>query len=205
METEYTVIQKIKYKINKSKYGTVFFVSTFAKFNLEYVSKLLADFERQDLLIRISKGVYIKAKKTRFGIVYPETTIIVNEIAKRDKAKIIPMGNTAANRLGFSTQVPMNSEYLTSGSSRVLKLGKRKVTLRHGAPRNFAYKGKVFPELVQALRSIGKQNISIQEDNRIFQILKENPEEETIKYDLLLAPVWIRQLIEKHIINSSNE
>ena len=54
------------------------------------------------------------------------------------------------SRLGFSTQVPMNACFLTSGSSRKLTLGKRTITLRHGSPKNFAYKGKLMPELVQA-------------------------------------------------------
>lgn len=54
----------------------------------------------------------------------------------------------------------MNASFLTSGSSRKLKLGNRTVTLTHGSPKKFAYKGKLMPELVQALRSIGEDNIT---------------------------------------------
>lgn len=110
-------------------------------------------------------------------------------------------GNTAANRLGFSTQVPMNASFLTSGSSRKLKLGNRIVTLTHGSPKNFAYKGKLMPELVQALRSMGEENITDAVDKRIAQLLYETPELETIEHDLLLAPVWIRQIIKRNIKN----
>ena len=44
-------------------------------------------------------------------------------------------------------------------------LGTGLSTLKHGAPRNFAYKGKLMPELVQALRSKncgihGKRNVA---------------------------------------------
>ena len=149
------------------------------------------------MITRIAKGVYVKPRKTQFGILYPSAYELVKEIAKRDKAKIIPTGATAANRLGFSTQVPMNTIFLTTGSGRKLKLGNRTVTLKHGAPKNFAFKGRLMSELVQALRSIGEDNINQGIETRIEQLFKETPETDTIEHDLLLAPVWMRQVIKK--------
>ena len=149
-----TVEQKIRAKIAYARYGAVFFVSSFPQFDVEYVTKLLAQFNKEGLITRIAKGVYIKAKNTRFGVVYPSAFELVTEIARRDKANVYPTGETAANRLGFSTQVPMNACFITSGTPRTLKLGNRTVTLKHGVPKNFAYKGKLMPELVQALRNI---------------------------------------------------
>ena len=118
-------------------------MSSFPKYDVEYVTKLLAQFEKEGLITRIAKGVYVKAKKTRFGLLYPTVYELVNEIAKRDKAKVIPTGATAENRLGFSTQVPVNYCFLATGSGRKLKLGNRMVTLQHGAPKNFAFKGRL--------------------------------------------------------------
>lgn len=201
-----TVEHKVRAKITYARYGEVFFVSTFHQFDVEYVTKLLAQFEKEGLITRIAKGVYVKAKKTRFGVVYPSAFELVTEIAKRDKAKIFPTGDTAANRLGFSTQVPMNASFLTSGSSRKLKLGNRTVTLTHGSPKKFAYKGKLMPELVQALRSIGKDNITESVEKRVAQLLSATLETETIEHDLLLAPVWIRQIIKRNLkANTDNE
>ena len=201
-----TVEHKVKAKITYARYGEVFFVSTFHQFDVEYVTKLLAQFEKEGLITRIAKGVYVKAKKTQFGVVYPSAFELVTEIAKRDKAKIFPTGDTAANRLGFSTQVPMNASFLTSGSSRKLKLGNRTVTLTHGSPKKFAYKGKLMPELVQALRSIGEDNITESVEKRVAQLLSATPEKETIEHDLLLAPVWVRQIIKRNLkTNTDNE
>ena len=194
-----TVEHKVRAKITYARYGEVFFVSTFHQFDVEYVTKLLAQFEKEGLITRIAKGVYVKAKKTRFGVVYPSAFELVTEIAKRDKAKIFPTGDTAANRLGFSTQVPMNASFLTSGSSRKLKLGNRTVTLTHGSPKKFAYKGKLMPELVQALRSIGEDNITESVEKRVAQLLSATLETETIEHDLLLAPVWVRQIIKRNL------
>ena len=201
-----TVEHKVRAKITYARYGEVFFVSTFHQFDVEYVTKLLAQFEKEGLITRIAKGVYVKVKKTRFGVVYPSAFELVTEIAKRDKAKIFPTGDTAANRLGFSTQVPMNASFLTSGSSRKLKLGNRTVTLTHGSPKKFAYKGKLMPELVQALRSIGEDNITESVEKRVAQLLSATPETETIEHDLLLAPVWVRQIIKRNLkANTDNE
>lgn len=193
------VVNKIKSKIAHGKFGEVYFVSSFPQYDVEYVTKLLAIFEHEGLISRIAKGVYVKARKTRFGVLYPSAFELVSEIAKRDKAVIIPTGATAANRLGFSTQVPMNTIFLTTGSGRKLKLGNRTVTLKHGAPKNFAFHGRLMPELVQALRSIGENNITSEDEARIGQLFLETPETETIEHDLLLAPVWMRQIIKKGI------
>ena len=202
---ENAVVQQIRKRITRSKFGEIFFVSSFPQYEVEYVTKLLAIFEKEGLITRIAKGVYVKARKTRFGILYPSAYELVKEISKRDKAKVIPTGATAANRLGFSTQVPMNTIFLTTGSGRKLKLGNRTVTLKHGAPRNFAFRGKLMQELVQALRSMGENNLTKEDEGQIAKLLAETPEKDTIGHDLLLAPVWMRQIIKRNVKGQDNE
>lgn len=192
------VIDKVKSRISHSKFGEVFFVSSFPEYDVEYVTKLLSILEKEGTITRISKGVYVKARKTRFGTLYPSASELVREIAKRDKAAVIATGDTAANQLGLSTQVPMNSTFLTTGSSRKLTLGKRTVTLKHGAPKNFAFKGKLIQNIVQALRSIGEQNLTPENERQIAKLLAESPEKETIEHDLRLAPVWMRNIINRN-------
>ena len=192
------VIDRVKSRISHSKFGEVFFVSSFPEYDVEYVTKLLSILEKEGTITRISKGVYVKARKTRFGTLYPSASELVREIAKRDKAAVIATGDTAANQLGLSTQVPMNSTFLTTGSSRKLTLGKRTVTLKHGAPKNFAFKGKLIQDIVQALRSIGEQNLTPENEKQIAKLLAESPEKETIEHDLRLAPVWMRNIINRN-------
>lgn len=193
-----TVIDRVKSRISHGKFGEVFFVSSFPEYDVEYVTKLLSILEKEGTITRISKGVYVKARKTRFGTLYPSASELVREIAKRDKAVVIATGDTAANQLGLSTQVPMNSTFLTTGSSRKLTLGKRTVTLKHGAPKNFAFKGKLIQDIVQALRSIGEQNLTPENERQIAKLLAESPEKETIEHDLRLAPVWMRNIINRN-------
>ena len=193
------VVNKVNSRISHSKYGEVFFASSFPDYDVEYITKLLAMFEKEGIICRISKGVYVKARNTQFGVLYPSVFELVTEIAKRDKAEIIPVGTTAANQLGLSTQVAMKPSFLTTGSSRTLVVGSRTVTLKHGAPRNFAFKTPLIRDLVQALRSIGEKNLTQEHEVQIDKLLAEQTDKNALEHDLLLTPVWMRKVIKRNM------
>ena len=96
------VIDDIRNKIEKSKEGTLFFNNSFPEYDDEYVRQILSDLARQGLVVRIAFGIYLKPMMSRFGIVYPSVKEIVEAIAKRDNAQVLPTGNTALNQLGLS-------------------------------------------------------------------------------------------------------
>ena len=52
-----SVEQKVRRILTRAKFGTVMFVSSFPQFDVEYVTKLLAQFEKEGLITRIGKGV----------------------------------------------------------------------------------------------------------------------------------------------------
>jgi hypothetical protein len=65
-----SVNQKIRNTIKRGKYGDVFMVSSFPKYNVEYVTKLLAIFEKEGLITRLSKGnglIFSEMKKIPFA------------------------------------------------------------------------------------------------------------------------------------------
>lgn len=199
-----TVVEDIKRSIAKSKTGKIFFMKSFHQYDEEYVGKVLSDLCKQNELVRLSLGVYLKPMRSKFGVVYPSVFEVVEAIAKRDNAKILPSGNTALNFLGFSTQVAMNSEYITSGSARELKIGKRTVKLKRSVPRNFAYKNELLAVLVQALKAIGEKNVRAEHLSIVEQLLRKNKEKAISKQDLQLAPAWIRKIIvmqQKRVYN----
>ena len=89
----------------------------------------------------------------------------------------------------------MNSEFITSGSAREIKLGKRSIKLKRSVPKNFEYKGELMPILVQAMKAIGKDNLTDEHVGIIRKLLKENPEDKTWQDDVQLAPAWIRKIV----------
>ena len=155
-------------------------------------------------MLRLSRGIYLKAKKTKFGIVYPTTEEFARAIAERDNAEILPTGSTALNMLGLSEQVTMSPVFLTSGSARKIKCGNRTITFKRGVPKNFALKGQVTRLLVQAMKAIGERNYNNEWESAISVILSRYPEDKTMTDDLKVMPTWIRRSIIK-ILNSKHE
>lgn len=186
--------------------GQILFISDFSDLNgnEKVVSRALSAEEKKGNIVRLAKGMYLRPKSTRFGIVYPSVDEMVKAIAHRDKSKVQPCGMTALNMLGLSTQVPTKYTYLTSGSSRKLKLGDRLIELKRSVPKNFVFKTTLGALLMQALKSLGEKNISKQEIVQISKLIDNEKRMEHFKLDILLMPIWMRKLIT-NIINNANK
>ena len=145
------------------------------------------------MIHHLSRGIYLKTKETRYGLVYPSVEEIAEAIARRDNAQVIPTGATAQNILGLSTQVPMNAVFLTSGSARKIQMGGKTITFRRAVPKNFAIRGQYTSLIVQALKAIGEGNVSDEDMAHIQEIILHHPAPETIEPDLAAMPSWIRK------------
>ena len=194
MTKEDKVINIIKQRIDEADNGTLFFNNSFPEFDDEYVGQILSNLAKQGVIHHLSRGVYLKAEGTRFGLVYPPLEAIAEAIARRDNAQVIPTGAMAQNILGLSTQVPMNAVFLTSGSARKIQLGGRTITFRRAVPKNFAVKGRYTSLIVQALRSIGEGNMTADDLAQVEELIKNHPEPDTIEQDLAAMPTWIRRI-----------
>jgi hypothetical protein len=183
-------------KIKRADRGRLFFVDTFAKFgNVKAVNKALERLVQQEKLCRIAHGIYVLPAESEYtGKVFPDTDTIAVAIAKRDKARIVPTGSYALYKLGLTTQVPMNVVYYTDTSARGISIGKRTIKFKKTSARNLAFTGEISMLAIQALRTLGKGNVTDEEIKHIKRILQnENPKH--LQHDLLLAPVWIRTLL----------
>jgi len=202
MDANKKIAQIVKERIEIGKRGSIYFVNSFSDLqNDQTVTKSLQRLSKEGFLIRMSKGVYLYPETTRFGITTPSIYEIVKSIAKRDNVFILPTGNTALNKLGLSTQVPMNAVFLTTGSTRAMKIGKRKVLFKHSAPRNFAYKGTLMPLVVESLKELGENNIDSKIYGKLKKIISELSETDFVTFveDLRHAPQWIRTIIQRII------
>lgn len=183
--------------IAESQPHSVFFISDYANLGAaETIRKILHEATITGILEKAGHGIYIKPKVSRFGKVPIPLEKIAREIADRDKCKILPTGHTAANIIGLSTQVPMNLSYITTGSTRTIKIGERKISFRHASPKNFAAQGRAMPLLIQGIREIGEENISGSEYKAIRRFI-DKQQDPYLHEDLLLAPAWIQRIIKK--------
>lgn len=192
-----SIEKQIKKSILNYKHGKIFFPTNFSKFGTSTaIRQALNRLEDKGLLVRLAHGIYLYPKKHKtLGILYPSIEEIALAISKRDKARIIPTGSHALNRLGLSTQVPLNIVYLTDGTSRSIKVKKRTIKFRKASPKLLAAKNDTNILVIQALREIGKENVDSKILKRIKEILS-TVEKDLIKQDMKVAPSWIAEIMK---------
>lgn len=195
---EDSISQTIRERIKNIHDGELFSISDFEDINNDnLVTRILSRLQNEDIIVRVATGIYMNPKKTQFGILYPTIDQIAKKIAERDKAQIMPTGDTALNILGFSTQVPMNAVYLTNGAKRKVKVGKRIIIFKNVVQKNFQFKGQLLPLIVIALKELGESRVTDEIRNKIIKLVTESSAEErtTMMHDLYLSPVWIKELL----------
>ena len=146
--------ETLRKRIEAMPEDSVLFRSDFPEYHSEFVGETLAELTNEGILVKLAQGIYAKPRMSRFGAVLPSVEKIVQAIAVRDNAEVLPSGMTALNALGLSTQVPMSYTYLTTGSERTIKLTNRQVVLKRGVPKNFCYETRLIALLVPASPTI---------------------------------------------------
>ncbi len=191
----------LKSRIKALPVDSVLFRSDYPEYHSEFVGSTLAELTESGVLFKMAQGIYVKPRKSRFGLVFPSIEKIVQAIAMRDYAEVLPSGTTALNALGLSTQVPMNYSYLTSGSERTIKLANRQVVLKRGVPKNFCYKTRLIALLTQALRALKQENIGDSEIQIIRELIAKETDKESLAKDVDAMPGWMKRIIKPMLNN----
>ena len=191
---------KIFKRIKKCGRGNLLFASDFVRYGEQKsVSKALERMQKDGTILRISHGIYYYPKIDKvlgLGVLYPTLEDIAEGIAKRDKARIAPTGLYALNRLGFSTQIPMNVVYLTDGFNRKIKLyNGTSIQFKHAATKNFAFHSQLAMLLTFSYKELGKDGITPELLSHTKELLaKEN--RLIIEQDYKLMPAWVSSIIK---------
>ena len=135
----------------RSSRGAIFFAEDFMDLaSSANIRQVLSRLEKDDLLVRLAQGIYLKPKvDPTLGILYPGTEEIAEKIARRDRARIAPTGVLALYLLGLTTQVPLKVVYLTDGSQREVKIGNRSIKFKKTVPKSFAIKDNLLHLIVR--------------------------------------------------------
>ena len=91
----------------------------------------------------------------------------------------------------------MNIVFLTDGAPRSILVGKRIIKLKRTSPKNLAVKGEITSLIIQALKEIGKDNVTAGQLEKI-KIHLEKEKQEIIAHDTKLAPVWISKIMKNN-------
>ena len=133
----------------------------------------------------------------------PDYTAIVNAVARREKARFLPDGITAANQLGLTDAVPSKVTVHTDARLRPIHIDRLVINFKLTAPSRLYWAGRPAMHIVQALHWL--HDLLPTEGNpiltRIRKILQDPAHGKAICSDLRAGldalPVWMRDLVSR--------
>ena len=119
---------------------------------------------------------------------------MLDALVNRERLRLQPSGQYAANVLGLSEQVPARVVLLTDGESRTVRAGPMKISLKRASPRTMATAGRLSGTIIQALKSLGAAHVT---PARIEHLRRTIPQDDRamILKDLSLAPAWMHPFL----------
>ena len=155
------------------------------------VDQAISRLTKQGVLARVTRGVYVRPRVSPLvGIVPPAPEDVVAAIGRVRGHKVGVHGAEAARQFGLTTQVPVSPTYLTTGRSRVLRLGRLTVRLRHASERRMALAGRPAGTALTALTYLGSSQVSPANFKRVGGALPES--EARVLARSASVPKWIR-------------
>lgn len=198
-----SVTASIRTSVQRIKRGEPFTNTRFLRLGSRAaVDKALSRLVEEGAIHRITRGVFVRPKQSRFaGQVMPDVNRVVEVIAKDHGEMIQLHGAEAARRFKLSTQMPTSPIYYTNGASREIHIGKLKVKLMHTTnQRRLQHSGKKPGMALSALWYLGKENVN---PKAIEQIRNGLSSEE---FEILCSskmPAWMNSAIEAYTLGSA--
>ena len=155
------------------------------------VDKALSRLTHAKIIRRLGRGVYDYPKThPKLGLLAPSADNIAAALIYPLRGPLQPSGAYAANLIGLSEQVPMKAVFLTTGTPRRVRLGRREIILKRTTPRQMATAGRISGLVIQALRHLGRQRFDTCGLSALKQRLTTEDKRQLLK-DAPLATGWV--------------
>ena len=199
-------LDQIKNRINDFDSRKVFINNDFLDIaGNETVRRTLNQLVSENKIKRVINGFYYNPIYSELIGEYEAVSIheLALAIARKYNWNIAPYNSTALNLLGLSTQVPTHYKYISSGRYKEYKIGDTVLEFKKVNPGEIANMSLKTATVIQAIKSLGKENIT----NEVIQKIRENLTEKERK-DLMneskSVPSWIYEVI-REISEGKNE
>ena len=152
----------------------------------------------EGVIRRIMNGVYEKPHFSKLlgEYVAPDPNAVAEAIARSYHWTIAPSGNTALNMLGLSTQVPAIWSYIIDGPYKKYQWNNTTIEFRHRTNKEVTGLSYTTMLLIQALKTIGKDNITQDTIQTLSQRLSKEDKENAIR-EALESTDWVYREIKK--------
>lgn len=190
---------QIMERIEKASRDSVYIAADFTDLG-EYntVRQALLRLEKAGKIQKIMRGVYYYPRYSELIQEYeaPSPSKAAEAIARKFNWTIAPCGDTALNILGLSTQVPAKWSYISDGPYHQFQIGNLSIEFKHRNNREISGMSPSTATIIQALKSIGKENI---EEIQLDVIRRHLSDDErcTVLSETQHSSVWIHETVKR--------
>jgi len=156
-------------------------------------------------LRRIDRGLYDQPRLNKLTgkPAAPDYRAVIRAVTRRDQARAVIDGMTAANELGLTTAVPARIEVLVDARLKPIKLGAQEIRFRFAAPSRLYWADRPAMRVVQALHWMQDMLSEDRERRRVQTALRRilnDPEHgRAIRDDLRAGfsalPIWMQEFL----------
>lgn len=191
-------MKRIRERVLSAENGMVFTTSDFADIaDSDTVRQSLNRLVNSGILRRVFRGVFEKPKYSNLLKEYVATdpNAVANALARSYHWTIAPCGNTALNFLGLSTQVTATWSYISDGPYRIYEWDSTRIEFKHRANREITGLSYITVLVVQALKTLGKDNVT-PEIIRILSDRLDSKDKVLILKEAAEATDWVYDIIK---------
>ncbi|MEO9611592.1 MAG: DUF6088 family protein [Nitratireductor sp.] len=161
-------------------------------------------------LRRIDRGLYDRPRKNSLTgqPTVPDYRAVIRAVTRRDQARAVVDGMTAANDLGLTTAVPARIEVLVDARLKPIKLGKQEIHFKFAAPSRLYWADRPAMRVVQALYWMQDMLSHDDERDRVGDVLRRlfaDPKHgkairDDLRAGLSALPIWMQEFLRDLII-----
>jgi hypothetical protein len=156
-------------------------------------------------LRRIDRGLYDHPRRNNLTgqTTVPDYRAVIDAVSRRDNARVLIDGMTAANDLGLTTAVPAQIEVLIDARLRPIHLGNQVIRFKTVAPSRLYWAGRPAMRVVQALYWLQDMLSNPTERGRVADrlrsIMADDIHGSDIRDDLrsgmFALPIWMQEFV----------
>ena len=197
---------KILFRIYGHGRGWAFFPNEFiGEFERKQIDNALSDLAGEGKIRRICRGLYDYPKYSELlkQELSPDFDQVARSFARKFNWRIQPSGDAALNLLGLSTQVPGKYIYLSDGPNRTYDIFNYILEFKNTALKEIGFKHRESGIVVQALKALGKQRVTLEIIDKIRKQLSSDMYPKILK-DTKTATGWVYDYIKEICRESTN-
>ena len=191
-------LNQIRGNIEKAENGSVFVSTDFTDItDKKTVNMGLIRLADEGLIKKILFGVYYKPEFSKLlgETVAPSPNKVAHALARNFGWTIVPCGDTALNLLGLSTQVPSQWVYVSDGAYKEYTFDNTTIKFKRTTNKEISKVSYKTALTIQALKALGKENITEQVILRLKKILTDE-EKEKMLAESKSVTAWVLELIK---------